>query len=62
MNVGDEFTVVIKNTNTSIASMLFNTLTFGANTGTNTKVYINYGGTIKNEEYRTTLIDTSVKE
>ena len=62
MNVGDTFSIVIKNTNITIASILFNTLTFGANTGTNTKVYINYGGTIKNEEYRNTFIDTSVKE
>jgi hypothetical protein len=62
MNMGDTFSIVIKNTNISVASILFNTLTFGANTGTNTKVYINYGGTIKNEEYRTTSINTSVKE
>lgn len=61
MNVGDTFSIVIKNTNVSVASILFNTLTFGANTGTNTKVYINYGGTIKNEEYRKTIIDTSIK-
>ncbi len=52
LNTGDQFTIVVKNTNTTIASMLFNTLTFGANAGNNTKVYINYGGTIKNQEYR----------
>lgn len=57
MSKGDEFTVVIKNTNTTVASILFNTLTFGANTGNNTKVYINYGGTIQNEEYRKTTLD-----
>lgn len=62
MNKGDKFTVVIKNTNISIASILFNTLTFGANSGANTKVYINYGGTIQNEEYRHTIIDTDLVE
>lgn len=56
MNKGDEFTVVVKNTNTSIASVLFNVLTLGANVKNNTKVYINYGGTIENEKYRTTLL------
>lgn len=62
MNVGDKFTVVIKNNNTTIATMLFNTLTFGAKSGADTKVYINYGGTIKNEEYRQTIIDTGVTD
>ena len=57
MSQGDEFTVIIKNTNTTIASVLFNTLTFGANTGNDTKVYINYGGTIQNEEYRNIVLD-----
>lgn len=57
MSKGDEFTVVIKNTNTTIASVLFNTLTFGANTGNDIKVYINYGGTIQNEEYRKTTLE-----
>ena len=57
MSKGDEFTVVIKNTNTTVASVLFNTLTFGANTGNDTKVYINYGGTIQSEEYRKNIVD-----
>lgn len=57
MSKGDEFTVVIRNTNTTIASVLFNTLTFGANTGNDTKVYINYGGAIQSEEYRKNTID-----
>lgn len=52
MNTGDQFTITVRNTNTTIASMLFNTLTFGANSGNDTKVYINYGGTIKNQEYK----------
>ncbi len=57
MNKGDEFTVVIKNTNTTVATVLFNVLTLGANIDNNTKVYINYGGTIQNEEYRTTILE-----
>lgn len=57
MNKGDQFTVIIRNTNTTIASVLFNTLTFGADAGNNMKVYINYGGTIQNESYRYTSLD-----
>ncbi|MNI59215.1 hypothetical protein D3C73_1143670 [compost metagenome] len=37
--------------------MLFNALTLGANSGNNTRVYINYGGTVINESYRTFLDD-----
>lgn len=60
MNKGDEFTVIVKNTNTTIASILFNTLTMGINEGENTKVYLNYGGYVQNESYRkTTLIGES---
>ncbi len=55
MNEGDQFNVIIKNENTTIATVLFNTLTFGANSGNDTKVYINYGGTIKNQEYMSVL-------
>lgn len=62
MNKGDKLTVTIKNTNITIASMLFNTLTFGARSGADTKVYINYGGTIENEQYRENVIDTTVTE
>ncbi len=51
MNEGDQFTVVVRNTNTTVATVLFNTLTFGANAGNDTKVYINYGGTVKNTEW-----------
>lgn len=57
MNKGDQFTVIIRNTNITIASVLFSTLTFGADTGNNMKVYINYGGTIQNESYRYTSLD-----
>lgn len=56
MNEGDLFTVVAKNTNTTFATVLFNTLTFGANSGNDTKVYINYGGTIKNIEWMPQMI------
>ena len=51
MNEGDQFNVVIRNKNTTVATVLFNTLTFGANAGNDTKVYINYGGTVQNQEY-----------
>ncbi len=56
MNKGDQFSITIKNENTTIASVLFNTLTLGANSGNDTKVYVNYGGTVKNQEYKVDLI------
>lgn len=62
MNVGDEFNVTVKNTNITVATVLFNTLTFGANTGNLPKVYINYGGTIQNDDYKNNnlnMIDTT---
>ncbi|MCX8075310.1 MAG: hypothetical protein N2749_06990 [Clostridia bacterium] len=55
MNSGDEFAVRIVNKNTTIATVLFNALTLGLNSPNNTRVYINYGGTIINESYRTFL-------
>ncbi len=55
LNTGDQFTITVRNTNTTIASMLFNTLTLGANSGNDTKVYINYGTTVKNQEYKVPL-------
>lgn len=56
MNEGDQFSVIVKNTNTTVATVLFNTLTFGANAGNDTKVYINYGGTVKNTEWMPQLM------
>lgn len=52
MSVGDEFGVIIKNENITIASVLFDALTFNGITSQIPRVYINYGGTIKNEEYK----------
>lgn len=57
MNAGDEFTVRVINKNTTIATVLFNALTLGMNSPNTTRVYINYGGTIINETYRTFLDD-----
>lgn len=56
MNAGDQFSITIQNKNTTIATILFNSLTFGANSENNTKVYVNYGGTVKNEEYKINLL------
>lgn len=52
MSVGDEFSIVIKNTNTTIATSMFNTFTFSGDAGVRARVYINYGGTVKEESYR----------
>ena len=53
MNKGDEFSVRIKNSSTTIASVLFNAFTIGVGGNlNNTKIYINYGGTIQSEEYK----------
>ena len=46
MNIGDEFNIRIKNTNVSLAAMLFNSFStdkFGSDT---TRIYVNYGGAI----------------
>lgn len=52
MNKGDEFSVRIKNVNTSIATILFNAIALGMGKDeNNVRVYINYGGTIEEEEY-----------
>lgn len=52
MNIGDEFVVKIKNQNITLATVLFNTLTLGLNSGNTTRVYVEYGGVIKNETYK----------
>lgn len=53
MNKGDEFGVRIKNDNVTIATILFNAFTLGiGGIENNTRVYINYGGTVAEEEYR----------
>ena len=45
MNVGDGFNVIIKNTNTTLATVMYNLVT--ANTlDSNTRIYANYGGSI----------------
>lgn len=52
MAVGDEFAVIIRNTNTTFATVLFDALTFSGISSDIPRVYINYGGIIKNEEYK----------
>ena len=45
MNVGDAFNITIKNSNTTLATFIYNMVT--ANTlDTNTRIYVNYGGDI----------------
>lgn len=59
MNTGDEFNVIIKNKNTTIATVLFNTFTMGgSNDVNNTRVFVNYGGTIENMDYVNTVAST----
>lgn len=57
MNQGDEFNVIIKNKNITMASVIFNLVTFGAGSKNTTKVYVNYGGTIKAETYRDRVVN-----
>ncbi|MGM1023177.1 MAG: hypothetical protein ACQEXV_22325 [Bacillota bacterium] len=47
---GDFFTVTVKNTNITNATLLFDRLTNGT-TGDPTRIYIPYGGLINNEDY-----------
>lgn len=57
MNKGDEFNVIIKNRNTTMASVIYNVVTFGVAGTNNTKIYVNYGGTIKAEGYREKIFE-----
>ncbi len=53
MNKGDQFSVRLKNENVTIATVLFNAFTLGiGGTENNTRIYINYGGTVAEEEYK----------
>jgi len=51
MSNGDEFNVIIRNTNMTIASVLFDTLTFSGISSDMPRIYINYGCIVKNQEY-----------
>lgn len=56
MNKGDEFTVRLKNTNTTTAEIFFNALTVGMVTDPIPRVYVNYGCTIQAEKYKDWVI------
>ncbi len=45
LNEGDNFNVTIRNTNTTLATILYNSITANA-IDTNTRLYVNYGGRI----------------
>lgn len=50
MNVDDNFNITIKNTNTTLATVIYNMVT--ANTlDSNTRIYVNYGGTILSSKW-----------
>ena len=57
LNEGDEFNVVIKNTNVTTAEMLFNSFTFSLAGDTIPRVYVNYGAIVAAEKYKQTVID-----
>ena len=40
MNEGDEFSVIIKNKNTTMATIIYNAITFGLSGNNNTKIYV----------------------
>lgn len=61
MNQGDEFNVIIKNKNTTMATIIYNAITLGVAGNNNTKIYVNYGGTIKAETYRDKIIDDDIQ-
>lgn len=50
MNVDDNFNITIKNTNTTLATVIYNMVTIkGADV--NTRIYVNYGGVILNSKW-----------
>lgn len=57
LNEGDEFSVIIKNKNTTMATIIYNAITMGIAGNNNTKIYVNYGGTVKAETYRDKKVD-----
>lgn len=61
MNQGDEFNVIIKNQNTTMATILYNAITMGVAGNNNTKIYVNYGGTVKAETYRDKIVDDDIE-
>ncbi|MBO5477076.1 MAG: hypothetical protein J6A15_04925 [Clostridia bacterium] len=61
MNKGDEFSVIIKNQNTTMATILYNAITMGVAGNNNTRIYVNYGGTVKAEAYRDKFIDDDIQ-
>ena len=61
MNEGDEFSVIIKNKNTTMATIIYNAITFGLAGNNNTRIYVNYGGTVKAETYRDKKVDDDTK-
>ncbi|MEG1705123.1 MAG: glycine-rich protein [Clostridia bacterium] len=59
MNKGDQFTVRIKNVNTTTAEIFFNALTVGMVTEPIPRVYVNYGSTILAEKYKNWVVANS---
>ncbi len=51
MNKGDEFNVIVRNRNTTLASVIYGMVTFGVGERSSTKIYVNYGGVVKGEGY-----------
>lgn len=50
MNEGDDFNVTIKNTNTTLATVMYNMVTANQ-LDTNTRIYVNYGGKILSNKW-----------
>ena len=57
LNEGDEFNVIIKNTNTTTAESIFNSFTVAMAGKTIPRVYVNYGGVVTEEKYKQTIVD-----
>ena len=59
MSKGDDFSIRIKNVNTTTAEIFFNTLTLGMASNPMPRVYVNYGCTIQNEKYKNWVVTNS---
>ena len=57
LNEGDEFNVIIKNTNVTIAEKLFNSFTFSLAGNIIPRVYVNYGAIVSTEAYTENIND-----
>jgi hypothetical protein len=59
LSKGDDFSIRVKNVNTTTAEIFFNTLTLGMVSNPMPRVYVNYGCTVQSEKYKNWVVTNS---